>query len=100
LKNYGRFAKGAGAGDVAGHVTTAQTTRETHRMSDIVETLRKVGTCIFLAAEKEVAEDIAKHVMDAADEIERLRLERETWRAAYEAAVRIGAEAQLSFQKP
>jgi hypothetical protein len=38
-----------------------------------LEELRKVGTCVFLAAEKEVAEDIARHIMDAADEIERLQ---------------------------
>jgi|SRR5581483_5643630 len=38
-----------------------------------LEQLRKVGTAVYLAAEKEVAEDIAKHIMDAADEIERLR---------------------------
>jgi hypothetical protein len=41
-------------------------------MLDIDE-LRKVGTCVFLAAEREVAQDIANHIMDAADEIERLR---------------------------
>jgi hypothetical protein len=38
-----------------------------------LDQLRKVGTCASLAAKKEVAEDIAKHIMDAADEIEKLR---------------------------
>ena len=38
-----------------------------------LEELRKVGTCVFLAAEKDVAEDIARHIMDAADEVDRLR---------------------------
>lgn len=38
-----------------------------------LEHLRKVGTCVYLAAEGSAADDIAKHIMDAADEIERLR---------------------------
>jgi len=51
-----------------------------------LEELRKVATCVFLAAEKEVAEDIAKHIMDAADEISHLRQERDELVGALSAA--------------
>lgn len=46
--------------------------RARHMPIDLFE-LRKVATCVYLAAEASVAEDIARHIMDAADEIERLR---------------------------
>lgn len=54
-------------------------------MSDIVERLRRMATCVYIAVDKSVADDLAAGMREAAAEITGLQGENERLRARVEA---------------